>query len=445
MLSLLSLPNELLVQILEEVRSRDIEQLTMTCKTIYMLAGKRLERHAEMRRQYIQVAFSNKSDAAIGKHLTPTSTIAPPARILRNVLANDDIAFYPQDIIIGCLSHPPWGGIRHTLECDSTPYATDFDHSILKEVQDVLCKKLFECPYLTHDRALFFRKHIAWGNQMAIVAFLVTLLPNLRTMRFFPSQTAGHFADDMLVHDMVLQIAQASSTSEPFTPLPALSKLSTVELHRGLDVGELLSFAALPSMQSITGWRMSCRRFGGTLGTHSSGLQTIKLRWGEVKCDSLIKLICRIKALKVFSYENGSLVFQPSRILTALSEHAGHSLTHLTLTNPSIYGPKSTPADHYFGPLGRFRTLKEIDIQFDVFFKPTAEDYEVDRLVEVLPQSIETCRLSGGRMKEQDLTALMEGLTEQKSIRLPKLGEIVHDDPILVKDQVASQDDEPIW
>lgn len=85
-------------------------------------------------------------------------------------------------------------------------------------------------------------------------------------------------------------------------------------------------------------------------------------------------------------------------------------------------------------------------MQFNVFFKPTAEDYEVDRLVEVLPQSIETCRLSGGRMKEQDLMALMEGLAEEKNIRLPKLGKIVHDDPIPVKDQVASsQDDEPIW
>ena len=422
----------------------DIEQLAMTCKKVYKLAEKRLERHANMRRQYNQVTFSNKVNAAIRKHLTPTCTIALPACILRDVLSNDEIAFYPQDLIIGCLSHPPWGGIRHTLECDSTPYATDFDHSILKEVQDVLCRKLLECPYLTHDRALFLRKHIAWGNQMAMVAFLVTLLPNLRTMRFFPSQTTGHFADDMLVHDMVLRIAEASA-SEPFAPLPALSKLSTVELHRGLDFEELLTFAALPSVQSITGWRISCRRFGGTLGTHISGLQTLKLRLGEVKVDNLVKLLYRIKALKVFSYENGSLVFQPCRILAALSEHAGHSLTHLTLTSPSMYGPKSSPADLYFGSLGRFRTLKEIDIQFNVFFQPTAEGYEVDRLVEVLPQSIETCRLSGGRMKEQDLMALMEGLMEQKQIRLPKLGKIVHDDPILVKDQVASQDGEPLW
>lgn len=378
--------------------------------------------------------------------MTPTCTVGHPAWVLRDVLIDDEIAFYPQDLIIGCMSYPPWGGMRHTLECDSTPYATDFDNSILKKVEDVLCRKLHECPYLTHDRALFFRKHIAWGNQMAIVAFLITLLPNLRTMRFFPSQTAGHFADDMMIHDMVLRIAEASSTSEPI-PLPALSKLSTVELHRGLDFGELLSFAALPSMQSITGWRMSCRRFGETLGTHISGLQTIKLGWGEIQCDSLIKLLCCIKALKVFSYDHGrSLVFQPSRILTALSEHAGHSLTHLTLRNPSIYGPKSSPADLYFGSLGRFQRLQEVDMQFNVFFKPTAEDYEVDRLVEVLPQSIETCRLSGGRMKEQDLMALMEGLAEEKNIRLPKLGKIVHDDPILVKDQVASsQDDEPIW
>lgn len=435
---LLSFPIEIILQILVEVSPEDIEQLAMSCKKAYSLAKERLRKHAEMKCNYNQLVLCNFGHLDVKK--------VDPASILRDVLVNDQIAFYPHDIIIGSLLYPVRQDAQGQQALDAPVHSEDFDGGFFEDVQDTLLKKLQECPCLNDYDAQSLRENITEGNHLATVAFLITLLPNLRSMRVYPTEILGDGVDDRFVHDMVLTIAKASSASERPILSPALSKLSAVELHTGLDSGDLLSFAALPSMRCISGLRPSSYRFDQTSGLDMSGLRSLKLAMGKVKCDSLIKLLGGIKAVKIFIYHNGAAEFQPRRILAVLAEHAAHSLTHLTLTDPSIIGPRPILADCYFGSLRCFQSLKEIIVDMKVFCRPvdwTMETYDgrhievmgptaykVARLVDMLPRSTEIFCLAGEYMNQRDLSALVDGLLERDSTLFPHLREIIqHDFP----------------
>lgn len=344
-MSLSKFPPEILLHIVNVVSPGDIEQLAMSCKTVKSLAKQRLRTHAEMKCKYTQLMFCNIHVMGMENK--------DPALFLRDVLFNEHVAFYPQDITIGSLSHLVWQGVQGELAPNAPAHSEDFE-SFFEDVQDTLWKKLQECPYLDDDDVQSLWEKITGGHQLATVPLLITLLPNLRTMYVYTPEIPGENSDDRLVHDMMLAIAKASSDSERLIRRsPPLGKLTAVELNTGLDFGDLLSFAALPSMRSTGGMRLVNHRIDQTSGMDISRLWTLKLSMGTVECDSLIEFLGGLNALKILIYHNGDVEFQPRRILAMLEERAALSRTHLTLTNPTISGPTPDLADCYFGSKNR--------------------------------------------------------------------------------------------
>ena len=307
----------------------------MSCKTVQSLAKQRLRTHAEMKRKYSQLMFCNIRVMGMENN--------DPALFLRDALFNEHVAFYPQDVTIGSLSHLVWQGVQGELAPNAPAHSEDFEN-FFEDVQETRWKKLQECPYLDDDVQSLWEK-ITGGHQLATVALLITLLPNLRTMYVYTPEIPGDNSDDRLVDDMVLAIAKASSDSERPIRSPHLSKLTAVEINTGLDFGDLLSFAALPSMHSIGGMRLVNHRIDQTSGMDMSRLWTLKLSMGTVECDSLVEFLGGLNALKILIYHNGDVEFQPRRILAVLEERAALSLTHLTLTNPTFSGPTPDLAD----------------------------------------------------------------------------------------------------
>lgn len=429
MRQLLSLPTEIVAQVLEEVGPDDIEQVALLCKIFFVIVKNVLREHTQMKSKYRRVVFGG---------LFTRNPSVQPASLLRDVLLNERLVFYPQEIVIGRLSERAW---------NQTP---DLHHEgIFGDVHDILSRKIQECSYLNDYSAQSLRKVIAQGKSDAMVAFLITLLPNLRSMRIYPNYYAGR-GSRRCVLDAVLAIAKAYSATELPLSTPALSKLSAVELY-GVDFGDLLYIAALPSIRSMIGRRLTCNRSDGTFGTDFSRLQTIKLFRCIVSYDDLVKLLGCIKALKVFTYCNENHNFHPRRILAALSEHAARSLTQLAITSHSEPANRNNLADYYFGALWRFRSLKDCFLDAKIFFRPIdcivdlvergldlnvcieskSKSYKVSRLMDMLPKSIESCHLLGdtcGSTKDDVLVGLMAGLPELKSIRLPNLCEIVYVD-----------------
>ena len=58
--------------------------------------------------------------------------------------------------------------------------------------------------------------------------------------------------------------------------------------------------------------------------------------------------------------------------------------------------------------------------------EPTS--YQVTQLVDTLPRSTEIFCLAGEYMNQQDISALMDGLSEQEPTLFPHLREVIQDD-----------------
>lgn len=472
-MELLSLPNEILAQILEEVGPEDLKRVALSCKTIYGLMKRPLIQHADMKRKYSRIIISDYYSHNFAGHITGSPV--QPAFLLRLVLLNDRIAFYPQHLFIGKSTDRLRLG-----EYEFLP-KREFDKEMFADIHDILLKKLHECPYLNDSEARAWGGLIERGCQDAMLAFLMALFPNLRSMRIYPNELSGVSESSFYVHDMVLAIANGFSESEHPLPSPALSKLSYVHMHSsGLDFVDLLPFAALPSMPSISGRGLSCSPLHGTTGIDMSILQSIKLLATRVRSADLVTVLGEVRTLKSFVYQNERSLFQPSTILFALSEHSASTLTNLILINGVDSNLISKITDYYFGTLSGFQTLKEVFVDEKIFFGPisriiegeddaymasTSKNYKVDRLVDMLPSSIERCSLSGERTGDDDFAALMEGLLElqidhqlltggdsvlkarlpgRENTRLPDTYEIVHfrDRMRLLDEEVVSQ---PYW
>ena len=332
---------------------------------------------------------------------------------MRDVLVNDRIGFYTQDIVIGSLSHQltwyaPFLINPEGVEVD----IKDFDARIFECLHDILLRKLLECRYLEDCDAQLMRNKIAEGSKAATAAFLITMFPNLRSMRVHFTKLPDHREEDPYhpyVQDMLVKIAKASSVSKRAICSSALSRLSAVEIHSGLDFGDLLLCAALPSLRCIGGKKLSCGRLVGLPGADLSRLQIIKLSKSYINCAGLIKGLGRVKALKVFGFHNASLDFQPGKILMELTESAAHSLIHLTLTTSSNPEKRINMASFHCGLLWRFRVLQEIHVHRNTFYRPlgrtedaeegepSCQTYQVDQLMARCPNRSKSaaCRGAG--------------------------------------------------
>lgn len=417
---LLNLPNEILVLILEEVDPEDLEQVALSCKTVYRLMKRTLIKHADMKRKYSHVIVS-KFFIPIIVGNTPRSPLHP-ASLLRDVLLNNRISFYPQHLAIGQSTDRLRLGERQVLP------QREFDKEIFGNIHDILLKRLHECPYLNDHEAQVWGEFIGQGCQDAMLAFLITLFPNLRSMRIYPNEFSGVSKSKFFVHDMVLAIANGFSDSEHPPRSHALSKLFNVYMHSvGLDLGDLFPFAALPSVRSISGRDLSCLHLNEAIGLDMSALQSIKLLATGVKCHDLAKFLGETTRLKRFIFQNEIAKFQPRKILSALLERAASTLTQLVLINGVGSIVRNKMADYYFGTLSGFQSLKLVFVDEKIFFEPVsciiegendayipsiAKNYKVQPIIDMLPASVQDCWLSGEPAIDDDFAALMEGLLE---------------------------------
>ena len=157
----------------------------------------------------------------------------------------------------------------------------------------------------------------------------------------------------------------------------------------------------------------------------------------------LIELIGRTDALQRFTYNHGihdfSAKLQPQRLAELLKQHAGHSLTYLSLlTRKGVHTAQSCRdlcRNHYdlsLGSLREFRALKCLVTCVDMFIKTRwygegkNGSGTVQRIVPWLPASLETLVLHPGLevWDKAVLRMLFRGLRNEKQARAPNLKRI---------------------
>ena len=96
MSTLLSLPNELLNHIINDVHIDDIEAFSSCCKQVKVLAAARLEKHLWRKFKFPNIAIENaRSDDKVKDEYGYTDTVLIPMRLLRDFLMDEENTLYP--------------------------------------------------------------------------------------------------------------------------------------------------------------------------------------------------------------------------------------------------------------------------------------------------------------------------------------------------------------
>ena len=134
--SLTSMPNEVILGIIELLTNEDLENSTWTCKQVLNMGDGPLSKHRKIEEEYGTIRFDESSHMQ-GGHCHPA--------FLRDIIANKSIATYPKKICI-CYSD--------VLQIHSTRYVSLDDDSttdrggivsMMSERGDALGSILNEC------------------------------------------------------------------------------------------------------------------------------------------------------------------------------------------------------------------------------------------------------------------------------------------------------------
>ena len=174
--NLLSLPNELLLQIIEETFPEGIESFSRCCRTIYNLSGKTLKQHQLHKARYSVLAFTedltggrelSSEPYAISQHSSP---VRDPFQFLCDIINDRRIAHYPSKL-----------ELRYWRRRKFPKYPANVLGEVIPEV-------LGSFSEASKSSISSFEFGEGWqeafeGNRNAMLAGLLPLLPNLKILR----------------------------------------------------------------------------------------------------------------------------------------------------------------------------------------------------------------------------------------------------------------------
>lgn len=354
------------------------------------------------------------------------------------ILQNPRIAWYPRSI-----EAAEW-------DFDSPGDSDDEDDAQETSVAQVISSRRSELsafgaenPWLTGEtrRAEWRDALLLFNNQHHHLAMLLTMLPNLRSVKL-----VSMHSDSEPLREMVWAIAAANRDLKSPLYGKALAKLVKIDADRddtkyGEDITLYAPFMALPSLRLVHGHKIAdeYRELPGESFGHDMELlrprqiEEINIEYSAIGSDSWAWLLGNIENLKKFTYNHGgSMVgdadMECGKVVDLLKKHASHSLVRLDLTAGFTWTPVAWSMDgeryldQFIGDLKAFQKLRVLRIDDWVFQK--GEAGEIVRLADVLPASIRIVKLVE-RIEEGDLADLFRGLAEAKKSNLPELKKVI--------------------
>ena len=461
MSALLSLPNELLDHIINDLHIDDIEAFSSCCKQFNLLAAARLEKHLRRKFNFQTITIEptkGREGEFRGGILADPSTDLIPIRLLRDFLMDEENTLYPRlmSIIIGGVDtiHYNYNEKIRSLVATYLEQHHGLENKIIAKVMQIHESLDWAQPAV---EAQDWIDCINRGDHDATAALLVTLFPNVKTLRM---RDCHSYRTGTLMRTLE-SLASAAAKNEP-RALSAFSELSEFELegpsdrrnHNDGAYGKLIAmFMILPSMQVIKGCRVYWRVGDLPSGPFTSSVKEISLQSSEIESKHFMACLERIKTLERLTYNlvqtrGTSILWEPRLLVKALRKYARKTLVHLDLTG-DVSRLSDNPAEPFIGTLRSFQVLKSVRLMSMMLFKPVdgadieeSEDIskgswelvvdpyplvEPRRLVDVLPYSARKLELRGG-LSNEEARDMFADLPELKRERVPKLSEIVLED-----------------
>ena len=445
---LLDLANELLLQILDSLTPIDMVSFATSCKQINTLAQDNLSLHRQRIKEYQKVTlwgcFRHQDQAH-------------PISLLRDICNDWRVAYYARSLAIECCGRDPVGpdeGDRDEEDPDEGDWlciqtaliAQDAEtvKSVLPEIAIPVREKLcmaFRWSEAKIDKTFERMEDGAWGARGAILGLLTVSLPAVKSISF--ERYVWH--DELWIGSM----RRITNQQDSFFRLPKanflmdLSELNLIDHNEGsfaVMSCSVMPFVTRPSLRVIRAASVERDSFNDYHFFDNHGLPPSPVTEIDLQRTSLpahnIEFVLRFShVLKRFRYDrrhqpdfprNGA---EPGTLVNVLFECASQCLESLTLTGDT--SDRSPYDENIEGSLCNFKVLKELHFPSNAFLTYTSEGTcrflhteDIPKLVDVLPASIETVRLDG-EMMLVELAALLIGLPEYQTARLPKLKEIL--------------------
>ena len=452
--SLLSLPAEIHLRIIEETDIYDLEALWTSCKTFHLYGAKDLRANHRRKALYHTIVVGHDNDSQSQTH---------PLLDLRDLLEDEDVRFYPKVMKIKSLSYGnPWNERHHVRKAGIVGIIIKHGDRIAKLVSEVHRKLIPNAP--TGD-AMVWNKDIQNGRRAATVILLLALYPRLESLQIYiPGQKWWD-----VEYGKLFSALTAAAMNPATNTLGIYSRLSEFSLEgnmgglwrTGISKLELFNpFMALPTVRSIEAHNVDVRDVGPPWKRGFSQVNDVKLRSCDIDTPTLYRHVHAVQALKRFTYTfypsnefwaSSNIRMKPrlqlGAILSLLRDFACDTLAFLELTARSL--EKSVPFqydDPYIGSLRTFKALQEVKLDTMVLYertKPSAHvalnlwgkfprDHRLfaktQKLIDFLPPSIQrfqmTSRKVGKGLWRKEVDTMFKEFPQLRTERLPNLQEI---------------------
>ena len=433
---MLALPNEILLQVIEKLSHGGLENFALTCKRILDLSWDAIQ---EKKNTYATITCG----ATSGLHLFD---------FLHDILLDDSIAVYTTEFLIG--NRSVRGG-----SCQTAHQVCQNLLGVEHEIDAVLSA----CPYLDCDQGNEFKQLIMTGDEDMVAALLITLLPNLLSIKMrgcslwdYPilSQLFDNISESpsckALGRDWdsaaryvqqearrkrdSMELSTAGTTTSASRRIEALGKVRDANIICETALTDFpwpSPFLSLPSMQSV-----SCRNFtiADRLERTYSPYSIANLDFQNISTDAIClgELLTNISSLRHFRYVESTFKGEPCDIIRILSLKQNRSLVSLALTG-NRYAVASRQWTGFVSYLKDFQALTTISLDNTMLSKDYNKGTEnnapgvpwrnVSSNVELLPITVTSLTLAQP-FSEGVGRELLKSLPKQKMKGLSGLTEV---------------------
>ena len=431
MSTLLSLPREILVEIIEDTRPDSIRSFVTCCKSMWILGARVLQQH-----QYDVNGYQNsKIDLYFPMFRRGAAT--HPYTFLSDILLKPRRALYVKTLLV---QDAKWNDPTYEQSLKATH--RELVSVTLNEPCGLLFRGIVDCPYI-HDNATSewvasFRR----GDTYKVASLALTLLPNLEVLSLI------NYWEGQSCAELIFEILKTNHSPhcKILDPLP-LHKLHTVIIDNAVSYSQpwedygihemclmIPSLRKLHAKRTVTGfdnWRS-----GGEFPIESK-VTDIVIEESSIGAESFARLFSRTKCLQSLTYgflnwlhghgDRDSMSFKET-----LEQYTAHTLTHLQVDF------STGTIGHFVGSLRQFQILKHLRIQGHMFKEEFPNLPEEDSIVDILPflpASLETLTLLP-QDEDPTTTYTLHELPKKRDEWVPNLSKITCESSFPFRDEV---------
>ncbi len=354
--TLMGLPNEILISIIEATEPEDIESFSTCCKLMYGLARHRLEEHKEKKRlfSHFSVDFCKPNT-----HLDTQ---------LRKLFSDERNRLYPATMAVSLLH-----GYKLMKEYEDSRTARTSSINGLDKFEQQLDSRMAEVHSMIGleiggTEAEEWGKHVKAGDSIATFLFLLALLPNLEK---FSVAIVGDWPQMLSAnYSRIIRLMTRAILEHEKNGLSFGGKLSECEVYGDFDgdieASLLPLFMVLPRMQKIQGCSLAMENCFWPYADAVSQVVDLDLH-GAIDAVTLDEYIRGIRELKKFRFAYAScnnVDWEPWGIVATLRQFAFRSLVYLNLTTDVPFEVDFIDISPGIGSLRSFEVLETVRLHY---------------------------------------------------------------------------------